>query len=27
LAADERASAAYVRLTHRLGLRRCGRTF
>jgi hypothetical protein len=27
LAADERASAAYVRLTHRLGFRRCGRTF
>jgi hypothetical protein len=27
LAADERASAAYVRLTHRLGFHRCGRTF
>jgi hypothetical protein len=27
LAADERDSAAYVRLTHRLGFRRCDRTF
>ena len=27
LAADERDSAAYVRLTHRLGFHRCGRTF
>jgi len=27
LAADERDSAAYVRLTHRLGFRRCGRPF
>jgi len=27
LAADERDSAAYLRLTHRLGFRSCGRTF
>ena len=27
LAADERDSAAYLRLTHRLGFHRCGRTF
>jgi hypothetical protein len=27
LAADERDSAGYMRLTHRLGFRRCGRTF
>lgn len=27
LAADERDSAAYMQLTHRLGFRRCGRTF
>jgi hypothetical protein len=27
LAADQRDSAAYMRLTHRLGFHRCGRTF
>ena len=27
LTSDERDSAAYLRLTHRLGFHRCGRTF